>query len=236
MRYFQYFILMALIAMVGCKSDNTNPSNPPNSTNLNKTDLKYLALGDSYTIGESVELPERFPVQLGKVMDAALQANTTVKIIAKTGWTTDELMAGIELDPPDPPYDLVTLLIGVNNQYRGRDLMEYRFQFNELLAKAIEFAGDDPDRVIVISIPDYGVTPFASGMDAEKIRKEIDEFNQVNQEISLNMGISWVNVTGISRMAAQDLSLLAEDGLHPSGEMYSMWVDELWPVVLQKFE
>lgn len=193
--------------------------------------LRYLALGDSYTIGESVEETERFPNQL-----AALLANegltVEVKIIARTGWTTDELWQGIQNETVTPPYDMVSLLIGVNNQYRGRDIEEYREGFVFLLNKAIEYAGGDVKRVIVFSIPDWGVTPFAAGRNTTQIASEIDAFNQVNLEESQKAGAHYVDVTPVSRKAEEDPTLVAGDGLHPSGKMYAEWAKSALPIAL----
>lgn len=193
--------------------------------------LRYLALGDSYTIGESVEEAERFPNQL-----AALLSNegliVDVTIIARTGWTTDELWQGIQAQIVTPPYDLVSLLIGVNNQYRGYNIDEYREGFAFLLSKAIEYAGGDVKRVVVFSIPDWGVTPFASGRDAAQIASEIDAFNQVNLEETQKAGAHYVDVTPVSRKAATDSTLIAGDGLHPSGKMYAEWAKSALPIAL----
>ncbi|NWF64090.1 MAG: SGNH/GDSL hydrolase family protein [Chloroflexi bacterium] len=194
--------------------------------------LRYLALGDSYTIGESVREAERFPNQL-----AALLANegltVDVKIVARTGWTTDELWRGIQAETIEPPYDMVSLLIGVNNQYRGRDIEEYREGFAFLLNKAIEYAGGDVKRVIVFSIPDWGVTPFAYGRDTTTIAAEIDAFNQVNLEETQKAGAHYVDVTPTSRLALKDKTLIASDGLHPSGKMYAEWAKSALPVALE---
>lgn len=183
---------------------------------------KYLALGDSYTIGESVREEDRFPNQL-----AALLADegyvVEVTIIARTGWTTDELWQGIQARTLTPPYDLVSLLIGVNNQYRGYDIDEYRQGFKFLLGKAVEYAGGDVKRVIVFSIPDWGVTPFAADRDANRIAEEIDAFNRVNLEETKKAGAHYVDVTPVSRRAGKESNLIAGDGLHPSGEMYAEW-------------
>lgn len=191
--------------------------------------FRYLALGDSYTIGESVEEGERFPNQL-----AALLANegitVEVKTIARTGWTTDELWQGIQAETLSPPYDMVSLLIGVNNQYRGRSIEEYREGFVFLLNKAIEYAGGNIRRIIVFSIPDWGVTPFAYGRDTTKIATEIDAFNQVNLEESQKAGVHYVDITPISRLALNDKGLIASDGLHPSGSMYAQWAQLALPV------
>ena len=184
--------------------------------------IRYLALGDSYTIGESVDAAERFPNQLADFLKAGgLQIEVT--IIAKTGWTTNELWDGIQASEINPPYDLVSLLIGVNNQYRGYDISEYREQFVFLLNKSIEYAGGDPKHVIVLSIPDWGVTPFARGQGGERIARDIDAFNAVNREESEKAGAQYVNITPISREAEHDTTLIAPDGLHPSGKMYMEW-------------
>lgn len=193
--------------------------------------IRYLALGDSYTIGESVAESERFPNQLASLF-AAEGVPTEVKIIARTGWTTNELLDGIQKTSLQPPYDLVSLLIGVNNQYRGYDSNEYREEFRFLLGKSIEYAGGDVNRVFVFSIPDWGVTPFASRQDASKIGAEIDLFNSINREETEKVGAHYVDITPISRKAADDASLIAPDGLHPSGSMYAQWAKLALPDVL----
>ncbi|HEX5840601.1 MAG TPA: SGNH/GDSL hydrolase family protein [Anaerolineales bacterium] len=188
------------------------------------TVVRYLALGDSYTIGESVSEGERWPTQLaGALTGHGLP--TEVTLIARTGWTTDELWQGIQAGEIEPPYDLVSLLIGVNNQYRGYDINEYRAQFIFLLNKSIEYAGGNPSRVIVLSIPDWGVTPFAEGRDRATIAREIDEFNSVNREESERAGVHYFDITPVSRRAAAEPALTAEDGLHPSGIMYTLWAE-----------
>ena len=193
--------------------------------------LRYLALGDSYTIGESVEEAERFPNQLASLL-ANEGVTVDVKIIARTGWTTDELWRGIQAEVVEPPYDMVSLLIGVNNQYRGRGLEEYREGFIFLLNKAIEYAGGDVKRVVVFSIPDWGVTPFAYGRDTTQIANEIDAFNKVNLEESTKAGVHYVDVTPSSRLALNDKTLIASDGLHPSGKMYAEWAKSALPIAL----
>ncbi len=189
---------------------------------------KYLALGDSYTIGESVDESERFPVQLVSKLRKDNIDIADPMIIAKTGWTTDELMAVIEERKIINSFNLVTLLIGVNNQYRCREIENYRAEFKTLLDKAIYFAGNNPKNVLVISIPDWGVTPFAEGKDRVKIAKEIDEFNSVNKDEAIKSGVNYCDITDISRKAKDDLTLIASDGLHPSGKMYSEWVEKFY--------
>jgi lysophospholipase L1-like esterase len=154
-------------------------------------------------------------------------------IIARTGWTTGDLLSAIEASNLKGPYDLVTLLIGVNNQYQGRDLGAYREEFSTLAELAIGFAGGDPSRVLVLSIPDWSVTPFGKSRDRIRTATEIDQFNIVNREESLARGLHYLDITPISRQAAGDMSLLAADELHPSGKMYAAWVDLMLPVVRQ---
>ena len=197
--------------------------------------IRYLALGDSYTIGESVAENERWPNQLAGLLQAN-DISTEVTIIARTGWTTDELWQGIQAKHINPPYDLVSLLIGVNNQYRGLDIDEYREEFIFLLNKAIEYAGGDAKRVIVLSIPDWGVTPFAKGRDSKKIAAEINLFNSVNREESEKAGVYYVDITPDSRKAVTDSALIAADGLHPSGKMYAEWAKLAYPEVLKILE
>lgn len=195
--------------------------------------LNYLALGDSYTIGEAVADTGRFPLQLVNALNKDSISFNTPEIIATTGWTTDELAAAIKKKEPEllSKYDLVSLLIGVNNQYRGRDAEEYRTQFKELLKTALKFAGGDKSRVFVVSIPDWGVTPFAGGRDRKKIGEEIDLYNKINKEETLKEGIAYVDITPESRTAVNDTSLIASDGLHPSEKMYKEWVDLILPQV-----
>lgn len=193
--------------------------------------IRYLALGDSYTIGESVPEGERFPNQIASLL-AMEGYPTEVKIIARTGWTTSELWDGIQKTAIQPPYDLISLLIGVNNQYRGYDSNEYREEFRFLLEKSIENADGNANRVFVFSIPDWGVTPFATGQDRAQISEEINLFNAINLEESSKAGVHYVDITPISRTAVNEPTLIARDGLHPSGLMYSQWADLAFPDVL----
>ncbi|MDF1560096.1 MAG: SGNH/GDSL hydrolase family protein [Bacteroidales bacterium] len=195
--------------------------------------LRYLALGDSYTIGESVDISLRYPVQIADSLEMRGYRMEEPRIIAVTGWTTSDLKAGIKAANPQGPYDLVSLLIGVNNQYRGMDINIYRKDFRELIDQSIYFAGNDAGRVIVLSIPDWGVTPYASGRDREKISDEIDQYNAINKEITVSKGVIWVDVTGISRLAGKDETLIAVDGLHPSVKMYTEWVRLAAPEIVK---
>lgn len=193
--------------------------------------MKYLALGDSYTIGESVNESQCFPVQLTQLLRNRGYEIAEPVIIAKTGWTTDELATAIEERNVTDTFDIVTLLIGVNNQYRGRDIENYRQEFISLLNTAIRFTGENHERVIVISIPDWGLTPFAENdkRGRDVISREIDTYNEVNRMESKDKGIKYIDITPISRLALDDETLTAEDKLHPSGKMYSMWAEEILP-------
>jgi len=193
------------------------------SQNQKKMEKRMLALGDSYTIGESVTENERWPVLLIEMLNNAGNNFNKPAILAKTGWTTDELITAIKEVNPQGTFDLVSLLIGVNNQYRGNSISIYQEEFETLLRQAIDFAGGAVKKVLVVSIPDWGVTPFAEGRDREKIAKEIDAFNEVNKKVTESLGATYVEITGDSRLAAKDLSLIAEDGLHPSSKMYKHW-------------
>lgn len=185
----------------------------------------FLALGDSYTIGEAVGESDRWPVQFVQQMNAAGKLFDTPEIIAKTGWTTDELQSAIAEKNPKGPYEMVSLLIGVNNQYRGNSSEVYKKEFIELLDQALAFAGNNPKHVVVVSIPDWGVTPFAEGRDLHKIALEIDHFNSINREVALAYGVAYVDITAHSRTAAEDPELVTTDKLHPSGKMYTYWSD-----------
>ncbi len=187
--------------------------------------MRFLALGDSYTIGESVAPEERWPAQLGALLRAEGIDLGDPTLVATTGWTTDELWAGIDRANPQGTFDLVSLLVGVNNQYRGRGRDEYREQFAALLQRAVGFAGGDPARVVVLSIPDWGVTPYAARLerDPAAVGADIDALNAINRAETGRPGAHYVDVTPFSREAAHDPSLLAADGLHPSGRMYAEW-------------
>jgi lysophospholipase L1-like esterase len=191
----------------------------------------FLALGDSYTIGEGVAPDERWPLQLVARLRAEGIGIGEPRIVATTGWTTDELSAAMETADFTPPYALVTLLIGVNDQYRGRGVDEYRAQFRDLLQRAIQLAGGIAAHVIVASIPDWGVTPFAAreGRDAAAVAREMDAFNAIASAEAAGAGAARIDVTAISR-APESRQELVGDGLHPSGAQYARWVEAVLPV------
>ena len=188
--------------------------------------VRFLALGDSYTIGESVAENERWPELLATALRAEGLTIEKPKIIATTGWRTDQLKAAILSSGTPDDYNLVSLLIGVNNQYQKKTVESYEPEFKELLEMAIKKAGGRKDRVFVVSIPDYGYTPFGIGKQKE-ISDDLDEFNEANKEITLEQGIAYVNITEISRDGLKDPELVASDRLHPSGKMYKLWVQEI---------
>lgn len=200
--------------------------------------FKYLALGDSYTIGEAVEQHESFPYQLVEDLNKEKNRfNSPPQVIAKTGWTTDELSDALDQSELQIPYDLITLLIGVNNQYRGRDAENFRQEFKSLLNRAIYIANDHKYKIFVLSIPDWSVTPFGidSERDVKQIAQEIDLFNEIIKTECAIENISFTDITPISRNAATDSTLNASDGLHPSGTMYAQWVELLAPTIRKTF-
>lgn len=192
-----------------------------------KAKYSYLALGDSYTIGESVPSNDNFPNQTVSLLKSSGYDFKAAELVAKTGWTTDELQNSINNHSFTPPYNIVTLLIGVNNQYRARSVDNYKSEFESLLKQAIQFAGNRAHHVIVLSIPDWGVTPFASGRDRDQIAKEIDAYNTANKTITDQYKVQYIDITPWTREAETDLSLLANDGLHPSAKEYKRWAEKL---------
>jgi len=194
----------------------------------------YLALGDSYTIGEQVASKENFPNQVTMLLREKGIVFEAPEIIAQTGWTTDELQTAIKRATLRERYDLVTLLIGVNNEYRGRKTEDYIPEFESLLKQAIRLAGNNTDHVIVLSIPDWGVTPFAAGRDRKQIAREIDEYNSANELVSKKYKVHYINITQSTREAATDASLLTLDGLHPSGKEYTLWAGKIASFIKSK--
>ena len=195
---------------------------------------KFLALGDSYTIGEAVAADQRWPVQLVELLNRREFRFDPPEIIATTGWTTDELAAAMDAKYPvgtRADFDLVSLLIGVNNQYRGRPLDEYREQFSALLDRALALAGDDPQRVLVLAIPDWGVTPFAiqSGRDRTQIATQLDAFNLAAQRLTEARGARFIDTAPVSRARGGEVAMLADDGLHPSAGLYALWAEAALP-------
>lgn len=211
---------------------------PPATDTMNMPDTSsnqqysYLALGDSYTIGQSVDSSARFPVQTVQQLKELSLNFDSPEIIARTGWTTSNLLSELVATPPSKTtYDVVSLLIGVNNQYQGGSQEDYRREFVTLLSKAITYSGNRPKRVFVLSIPDYSVTPFASSSNKERIAKEIDSFNAINLYEAQLAGVKYLEITSSTREAATDASLIATDQLHPSGREYYKWAKRLAPMI-----
>ncbi|WP_339708335.1 SGNH/GDSL hydrolase family protein [Algoriphagus aquimarinus] len=236
-------ITFTILGMLSCNSSkNMLPDNSDSQMTENPTDnlnqLTYLALGDSYTIGEGVSDAGRYPSQLitklntetSKVWDAP-------KVIAQTGWTVDELEQGINRDDIEGnTYDLVTLSIGVNNQYRGLPISKFEEEFEKMILRAISFARVNSNHVVVLSIPDWGITPFAtqSGRDKSKIADEIDAYNHVKAEICEKHDVTYIDITTLYRNEGAKPDMLAADGLHPSAKMYGLWTEKLFEQVQLK--
>ena len=211
-------ISFLFLIFLGCKKEI-----PPQS---------YLALGDSYTIGESVSKFERWPDQLVASLAKENIFLNSPEIIAKTGWTTDELQEGINLAPLNYPYDWVSLLIGVNDQYRGKSIEEFESEFHNLLRQAIVFSGNRKERVFVLSIPDWSVMPYAIDKDVKKIAAEIDAFNQVIYQLCAQENVRFIDITTLSRKVSDYPNWITKDRLQPSGAQYSKWVLEILPFFL----
>ncbi len=224
------YVFIIVAGLISC-SQVMNIENEPSDPIPQVHKFSYIALGDSYTIGHGLPASSSFPILLEKkLINEDFEMEKKTKIIAKTGWSCDDLMKNISLSSVENnSYNLVTLLIGVNDQYRNIDIRYYPERFTGLLNEAIRISGDKK-RVVVLSIPDYSVTPF--GNNSIKTAKEIAEYNQINKNISLEMGIKYVDITPISLKAKDDLTYLANDKLHPSEKMYAEWVNEMYPSIL----
>ncbi|MEM7659843.1 MAG: SGNH/GDSL hydrolase family protein [Bacteroidota bacterium] len=231
MNILPYFLPILLLGCLnGCTPPPEMPNTPPPPPSAPAT---YLALGDSYTIGESVAESERWPAQLAtQLQDSGIEGYDP-RIVAKTGWTTKELMDAIEAEQVTDTFGLVSLLIGVNNQFRRYSFETYEAEFPMLLETAIGFAGGDTSRVFVVSIPDYGVTPFGQSQSVppETVAEELDKYNSFAKQHSASLGIPFIDITPISREALDRPELIATDRLHPSGLMYREWVEVIYPVV-----
>jgi lysophospholipase L1-like esterase len=230
------FALVFVTIICSCTKSKDEPAPPPPGVPYTpppvSAALRLLALGDSYTIGQSVAVADRFPHQAVAKLKQLNRQFAEPDYIAQTGWTTANLLAAIQTGNRPTNYDIVTLLIGVNNQYQRRDTAEYRQQFTQCLQQAIFHAGNRKERVIVLSIPDYGATPFGQSLDPARIATEIDAFNAINLAISTQAGVHYLEITKGSRDAISDKSLVAADGLHPSGKEYQKWAEKLTNQIL----
>ncbi len=236
-----FSVLFIIFACVGCSKEKN--ISPANETAMNAKDTtttkdttiianaKYIALGDSYTIGQSVQETQRFPAQTVQLLRNENINVRDPQYIATSGWTTANLISAINMENPAKDFDIVTLLIGVNDQYQRRDTTGYRTLFIEVLNKAVDFAGGRKAHVFVLSIPDYSVTPFVGEDDKARVSMQIDQFNAINKEVTLQNRISYIDITPSTRQAVSDPSLIANDGLHPSGKEYAVWARMLAPLI-----
>ena len=229
MKYYLLLSCLLVVLLFGCKKEN--PSE--NVTVVEEAPLRYLALGDSYTIGESVEPEMRWPVQITERLRADGLEIQDPRIIATTGWTTQDLLRAMDAQLNNEKFDLVSVSIGVNNQFQGKSIAAYREDLYEIFKRAITHSERGVEGVFAVSIPDYGVTPFGA-QRAEEIGREIDEFNAVFKEVATEFDIDFYNITPISREAANQPDLIADDNLHPSGEMYRQWVNLFYEEVKEK--
>lgn len=221
--------ILVLTFLFACTSRSAEPNMLIN-LHAPKAEYTFLSLGDSYTIGEQVPEADRWSVQLAGLLRQNGVDVGNPDIIARTGWTTAELQQAIKASGNQRTYSLVSLLIGVNNQYRGQSQEQYRTEFRELLKTATTFAGGKANHVFVLSIPDWGVSPFAGGGNSTKIPGEIDQFNAIAQDECQKAGIAYVDITSLSRSAAGDNSQFASDGLHYSGKQMKQWAEKALPV------
>jgi lysophospholipase L1-like esterase len=229
-------LFMAVLSGCAKKADSLEGTLIDTNSNTIDGSITWIALGDSYTVGQSEPLAVSFPFQLTNYLDGQGLPVKAPVMIATTGCNTYNLLHAIAASPVlNTKYDFVTLLIGVNDQFQGVSEATYSTNFTQCLQSAINFANGDSTRVFVLSIPDYGVTPFGNGMDST-IGPQIDQFNAINKAISLKAGVNYLDITGISREAATDTALIAPDGLHPSGEMYALWVNLLGPMVAARLK
>ena len=225
-------LTVSCIFSLAC-SPASRPKQPESSDPELPSPFSFLALGDSYTIGEAVPAEDRWPEQLTRALLENGIDMQNPAFIAQTGWTTTELKTAIDERKLSTTYDLVSLQIGVNNQYRSMDIDVFVREFKELLETAIRLAGNRADRVFVVSIPDWGVTPFAAGRNRKQIATEIDAYNRIKRATCAGRGVPYFEITDISRMVPEQDGLLASDGLHPSSAMYAAWVQRLAPGVAE---
>lgn len=223
-RFLLFYFLICINIISVAQNETSKHTKMPHS----KTEMTaFLALGDSYTIGESVSVENRWPNILARELVSHDIALNEVTIVAKTGWTTDELMSHLKNTNISGNYDLVGLCIGVNNQYRGRSAEEFRTQFSAALDMAVAYAKNNVENVFVLSIPDWSVVPFAEGRDLKKIRKEINSYNKIKKEVTQAKNCTFIDITRVSRKAKHEKKYVARDSLHFSGSMHELWVTEI---------
>lgn len=235
MTYFNKFFVIPLLIFLftiipSCSQNEEIRSAQIVDDTTNLETITYLALGDSYTVGESVDYEESFPAQLSAKIEDTKNIAVETTVIAQTGWRTDQLLTSID-GRETGEYNLVTLLIGVNNQFQSRPFSQYESEFTELLNKAISLAGNDSNKVIVLSIPDYYFTPYGQSNGSERISVELDRYNDFAKSTAQDKGVTFLNITDITRKGIDEPELVASDGLHPSGLAYEKFVKRLYPLV-----
>lgn len=228
------YLLPLLISLLSCQSQKVQSTQAKPIESQEELKINYLALGDSYTIGEGVKVSERYPNQLASYLSKRDIIVEEPKIIAKTGWRCDELISAFKKAELNQKYDLVSLLIGVNNQYQNKAIKEFKADLETLIKLAVDQSKYGEQGVVLISIPDYGVTPFAKEKQPKKISVEIDQYNQICKEMASTFKLDFYYITDISRNASVDPTLLAEDQLHPSAKMYQLWVEDFGTQIERK--
>lgn len=227
MKVFQ--LLLLLLSLTACKNA------PENITVVEEQPLRLLSLGDSYTIGQGVNVNDRWPMQLISRLRMENFKLEEPRYIAATGWTTGDLLRAMELHLNNEKFDLVSVLIGVNNQFQGKSMEEYETELREIFRRAVKHSKNGAAGVFALSIPDYGVTPFGLEKE-EEIKADIDAFNAIFEAVAQDFQVDFYNITPISRSAKNKPVLIAEDGLHPSATMYSLWVQQIVPDLVNKLE
>ena len=229
------FLFFMLALAPSCSESEDFNSEPVTEEEANLETITYLALGDSYTVGESVAFENSFPKQLSTRIEEGKNVKVITTVIAQTGWRTDQLKASIG-GRNSADYNLVTLLIGVNNQFQSRPFSQYETEFTDLLEKAISLSGGDSNKVVVLSIPDYYYTPYGQSNGTKQISTELDRYNNFAKSTAKEKGVTFLDITDITRKGLEEPELVANDGLHPSGIAYEKFVDRLYPLVLSRLK
>ena len=236
-----FFWISFSLSYIEPKKEDLEPLVPIINTALNSNQtenqaLNYLALGDSYTIGEGIKKRNTWPKLLERYIEKEIGVEINTQIIAETGMTTSDLIRAIELSEILESYELVSLMIGVNNQYRGMNINHFKEEYIQLIDQAIAFTNYSNSRVFVLSIPDWSATPFGQGFQFNKNKMEIEKYNRIIKNICTAKGVDYYNITDISRLVTRESNLIIEDGLHPSKKMYQLWVNEIFPGIIKKLK
>jgi len=237
---------LLILAALGCSKRMISPQSifeketvtevSSNEDTIDSASIRYLALGDSYTVGASVALSLNFPSQLSRSLEKEFDVNVELQLIATSGWRTDNLLNALKNAATSPPYELVTLLIGVNNQYQDIPFSTYELEFTELFNRALTLAGGNINHLIIISIPDWGYTPFGESFDRTQISKEIDEYNSFAKRTADKFNVTFIDITDITRRGLEETELVASDNLHPSALAYKLFVDRMTPIIFSQLK